>query len=278
MDLLRGAIPVEAGPPSSPRVPRSAWAFRAWPDPRAPPAGRARAARAHHLGDRARGLGPCVSDGRDRRRHGRLRRAGAGRHGGAPDSPRQRQPGPARAAPLCTAGRELLALPRLARRGRIDGRVLRLARLHTGRRARRGRCVLGGARRDRRSGRCPPSARLGGSQRSGRARLDLPAGQLVATFAPPRDAVTIGVPLAGEWQVVSGGRSALVNNHWTLTVQRHAIDVEQLVDGRSFDGDRSRLENFHISVRRCLPSRTAGSPRPTTAVPTNPSADGHGRR
>jgi hypothetical protein len=72
------------------------------------------------------------------------------------------------------------------------------------------------------------------------------AGQLVATVAPPRDAVTIGVPLAGEWQVVSGGRSALVNNHWTLTVQRHAIDVAQLVDGRSFDGDRSRLENFRI--------------------------------
>ena len=67
-----------------------------------------------------------------------------------------------------------------------------------------------------------------------------------APSAAPRDAVTIGVPFTGQWEVVSGGRSALVNNHWTLAVQRDAIDFVWLVDGKTYRGDRSRLENFLI--------------------------------
>ena len=70
--------------------------------------------------------------------------------------------------------------------------------------------------------------------------------QLVGTVSGPRDAVTIGVPLTGRWEAISAGRSALVNNHWTLTVQRDAIDIVRVVDGKTSRGDRSRLENFPI--------------------------------
>ncbi len=70
--------------------------------------------------------------------------------------------------------------------------------------------------------------------------------QLVGTVSGPRDAVTIGVPLTGRWEAISAGRSALVNNHWTLTVQRDAIDIVRVVDGKTSRGDRSRLESFLI--------------------------------
>ncbi len=70
--------------------------------------------------------------------------------------------------------------------------------------------------------------------------------QFVGTVSGPRDAVTIGVPLAGRWEAISAGRSALVNNHWTLTVQRDAVDIVMVVDGKTSRGDRSRLESFPI--------------------------------
>jgi hypothetical protein len=72
------------------------------------------------------------------------------------------------------------------------------------------------------------------------------ATQLAIMTSPPRDAVTVGNPLSESWDVVSGGRSALVNNHWTLAVQRHAVDIVALTDGRTYRGDRTRLENFLI--------------------------------
>ena len=72
------------------------------------------------------------------------------------------------------------------------------------------------------------------------------AVQLIRIPTPPPDAVTIGVPFSEEWQVVNGGRSTLVNAHWTLDVERNAIDLVQVVDGKTYRGDRSRLENFHI--------------------------------
>lgn len=72
------------------------------------------------------------------------------------------------------------------------------------------------------------------------------AAQLVAVSSGPTNPVTIGFPSTEEWQVASGGRSTLVNGHWSLTVQQNAIDLVQLVDGTTYRGDRSRLENFHI--------------------------------
>lgn len=72
------------------------------------------------------------------------------------------------------------------------------------------------------------------------------AVQLVRIHSEPTDAVTIGVPFAEEWYVASGGRSALVNSHWSLNVQRDAIDFVQLVDGKPYHGDKSRLESYYI--------------------------------
>jgi len=69
---------------------------------------------------------------------------------------------------------------------------------------------------------------------------------LVATVREPADTVTIGVPSTAEWQVVNGGGSALVNSHRMLAVERDAIDLLQVVDGRTHRGDRSRLENFFV--------------------------------
>jgi hypothetical protein len=70
--------------------------------------------------------------------------------------------------------------------------------------------------------------------------------QLVRTYGGPSRAVTIGVPFTQEWEVASGGRSILVNSHHSLAVQRNAIDFVQLVNGKTYRGDRSRLENFYI--------------------------------
>lgn len=70
--------------------------------------------------------------------------------------------------------------------------------------------------------------------------------QLVGTVTAPRDPVAIGLPLAVRWEAVSAGRSALVNNHWTLAVQRDAIDFVGVVDDRTHRGDGSRLEDFAI--------------------------------
>jgi hypothetical protein len=70
--------------------------------------------------------------------------------------------------------------------------------------------------------------------------------QLVGAVSAPRDAVTIGVPLTGRWEAISAGRSALINNHWTLAVQRDALDIVMVVDGKTSQGDRSRLESFRI--------------------------------
>ena len=71
------------------------------------------------------------------------------------------------------------------------------------------------------------------------------AVQLVRIYSGPSNAVTIGVPFT-EMEVASGGSSILVNSHWSLTVQQNAIDFVQLVDGKTYREDKSRLENFYI--------------------------------
>lgn len=98
--------------------------------------------------------------------------------------------------------------------------------------------------------------------------------QLVGTARGPTDAVTIGVPFAEEWQVANGGRSTLVNAHFPLDVQRDAIDFVQLVDGKTYDGDRSRLENFHIFG---APVLAVADGRVTAAVGSHPDEPVGGR-
>ena len=93
------------------------------------------------------------------------------------------------------------------------------------------------------------------------------AASLVGTVSSPRDAVRIGVPFTDRWEVASSGRSALVNNHWTLAVQRDAIDFVRLVDGKTYRGDRSRLENFFIFGQ---PLVAVADGRVTEAVDAHP--------
>jgi hypothetical protein len=91
--------------------------------------------------------------------------------------------------------------------------------------------------------------------------------QLVRIAGGPSEAVTIGRPFDEEWTVVNGGRSTLVNAHWTFGVERDAIDLVQFADGRSHRGDRSRLENFPIFGDRLL---AVADGRVTAAVDTLP--------
>jgi murein DD-endopeptidase MepM/ murein hydrolase activator NlpD len=53
----------------------------------------------------------------------------------------------------------------------------------------------------------------------------------------------------------------------TLDVQRNAIDFVQLVDGKTYRGDRSRLENFHIFGQPLL---AVADGRVTAALDTRP--------
>lgn len=71
------------------------------------------------------------------------------------------------------------------------------------------------------------------------------ATQLVAIYRPPGGAVTIDNPLVGEWYVVQGGRSELVNNHQVAQAQHHALDIVQLRGGRSHARDGAALEDYY---------------------------------
>jgi hypothetical protein len=70
------------------------------------------------------------------------------------------------------------------------------------------------------------------------------AVQLVRIFLPPVNPVVIDLPFKGEWYVFSAGRSSLVNDHFPVVGQRHAIDLFQLADGRLYHGDKKRLESY----------------------------------
>jgi hypothetical protein len=65
-------------------------------------------------------------------------------------------------------------------------------------------------------------------------------------FAPhaTSDGVVISLPFRGEWYVLQGGRSALVNHHYPIGGQRHALDLLMLVEGRESKGDPNRLDSY----------------------------------
>jgi hypothetical protein len=100
------------------------------------------------------------------------------------------------------------------------------------------------------------------------------AVQLVALARPPAGPVVLGLPVAGPWQVASGGRSTLVNAHWTLRVQRDAIDLVRFVDGRTFRGDGSRLDDYAIFGEPVL---AVADGRVTAAVDGHPDLPVGGR-
>jgi len=71
------------------------------------------------------------------------------------------------------------------------------------------------------------------------------AMQLVRVYTPPADPVAIDPPLAGEWAMLAGGRSALLSHHYRYPYQRHALDFVRLVDGRGYHGDPKRAESWY---------------------------------
>jgi hypothetical protein len=76
------------------------------------------------------------------------------------------------------------------------------------------------------------------------------AVQLVGINRAPSDPVVIDWPLAGEWYVIHGGRSDLINAHYPSSLpligpeQADALDVIQVQNGRSFSGDSQQLTSY----------------------------------
>jgi hypothetical protein len=57
--------------------------------------------------------------------------------------------------------------------------------------------------------------------------------QLVRLATPGPTSVPLDSPVRGTWSVASGGRSALLNHHYLLPQQRHALDLTMVPgDGR----------------------------------------------
>jgi hypothetical protein len=70
--------------------------------------------------------------------------------------------------------------------------------------------------------------------------------QLVRIFSPPADSVAIDPPLAGEWAMLAGGRSALISHHYRTPIVSNAVDFVQLdEEGRGHDGDPKRETSWY---------------------------------
>ncbi len=93
--------------------------------------------------------------------------------------------------------------------------------------------------------------------------------QLVQLERGPEDAVAIDLPFEGVWFVASGGRSTLVNGHYPLRVQRHALDLFQVVDGKTHRGGADLLTNYYTYGKR-LPS--PGDGKVTAVIDSRPDA------
>jgi hypothetical protein len=92
--------------------------------------------------------------------------------------------------------------------------------------------------------------------------LGFMALQVARVELPPKDPVTIDMPFAGEWYVFSGGRSSLLNNHWTTVSQRHALDIVQVRNGASYRGDKNELTSYYAFGKQLV----APAPGRITAV------------
>ena len=70
--------------------------------------------------------------------------------------------------------------------------------------------------------------------------------QLVRIDTPPTDPVAIDSPLAGEWAMLSGGRSALVSHHYPTPIVSNAVDFVRLDDeGRGHVGDPKQEKSWY---------------------------------
>jgi hypothetical protein len=72
------------------------------------------------------------------------------------------------------------------------------------------------------------------------------AGQLVMVYRPAAEPVTIASPLADEWYVGQGGHAELVNYHRVGSTQSNALDIMQVVDGRTHRPGSTDLTGYYI--------------------------------
>jgi murein DD-endopeptidase MepM/ murein hydrolase activator NlpD len=56
--------------------------------------------------------------------------------------------------------------------------------------------------------------------------------------------VTLIPPFEGNWSVGQGGRSVLINHHYPIPSQRHALDLVRVDDGFARRGDPGALESY----------------------------------
>ena len=72
------------------------------------------------------------------------------------------------------------------------------------------------------------------------------ASQMVRIYSPQlkTEGVVLAAPFHGEWLVVNGGRSSLINIHYRLASQRDALDLERLVNGKERTGDRQKWTSY----------------------------------
>ncbi|MDB6023915.1 MAG: hypothetical protein JWM68_138 [Verrucomicrobiales bacterium] len=72
------------------------------------------------------------------------------------------------------------------------------------------------------------------------------ATQMVRIYSPvPKgEGVVLSSPFRGEWLVVNGGRSTLINIHYNYSNQRNALDIERVVNGKERTGARNKLESY----------------------------------
>jgi len=70
--------------------------------------------------------------------------------------------------------------------------------------------------------------------------------QLVRVLGPVSadQCAVLSAPFRGEWYVFQGGRSALLNHHYLIPAQRHALDLCKLNDDRTSHGDATKLESY----------------------------------
>src|SRR5581483_6803796 len=62
--------------------------------------------------------------------------------------------------------------------------------------------------------------------------------------APKAEAVVLAAPFRGEWLVVQGGWSTLINHHYGITDQRDALDIERVVKGKERTGPQNKLTSY----------------------------------
>jgi len=68
------------------------------------------------------------------------------------------------------------------------------------------------------------------------ARIPLPPSRAEASV--------LDAPFRGDWYIFQCGRSSLINHHYPIRSQRHALDIIKTKDGRQVQGDKATLESY----------------------------------